>query len=242
MTALDRAKRWLETGVKATALVVVPLASASDLSRAKAGTVTIFDPTSAYFSAASGGASQATTGFGSLPLFDSVMGAQAYGNAQYDVSGISYESISFVFAGGAGAGSAPFAVSTVPVSWDFTFTPSTHSDPWSYSVSTTINDTPTEQDFGPFVGQATIGDSMIAATPLGMSLDSWRVIVQIDWQSASGGPGSGILNWDIPAGQSLDINPAGAVPEPASLWLMIAALPAGLAMFLRRRRGRSSSV
>lgn len=242
MTALDRARRWLETGVKATALVVVPLASASGPGRAKADTVTIFDPTSAYFSAASGGASRSTAGFRSLAPLNSIMGAQAYGSAQYDVDGISYESISFVFAGGAGEGSAPFAVSTVPVSWDFTFTPSTNSDSWSYSAFTTINDTSTEKDFGSFVGQATIGDSMIATTPFGMSLTSWNVILQIDWQSASGGSGSGNLNWDIPAGQSLDINPAGAVPEPASLWLMIAAMPAGLAMFLRRRRSRSSSV
>jgi hypothetical protein len=210
---------------------------------------TIFDPTSANFAAASGGMFRSTTGFSSLPPFNSVTGAAAYGDAQFDVTGISSLSMQFVFAGDAGDGSIPFAVSAVPISWNFSFTPETNSDSWSYAVTTFIettdpaDETQTFQDFGPHVGQASITDSMLAATPLGMPLTAWQVFLSISWQSASGGAGPGSLDWDIPRGSSLDVNAGAAVPEPSALRLAIAPLLGGLATFLRRgRRGRDTAV
>jgi hypothetical protein len=249
---LDKAKRWLETGVKSTALVVVPLAAITVSGQTTAVAGTIFNPTSASFFVASGGGVQATTGFGALPSFNSITGATAFGNAQYDVSGFNSLEIGFRFAGNAGEGSTPFAASVVPISWNFTFTPASSSDTWSYSAITDITtansdtDTSTSQNFGSYVGQASISDSMIAATPMGLSMTSWDTTLVISWQSgfASGGAGSGMLNWDIPSGQSLDINFGGpaAVPEPSTWQLVIAPLLVGLGMLLRHRRQGSNET
>ena len=131
-------------------------------------------------------------------------------------------------------------MSAVPISWNFTFTPGSSSDTWSYSVYIAINtadpddDKVTTHDFGSYVGQASISDSINAATPLGLSMTDWQVALDISWQSASGGLGSRALDWDIPSGTSLDINPPGtaSVPEPSTWQLAIVPLLVGLGMIV----------
>jgi hypothetical protein len=248
---LDKARRWLETGVKTTALVVMPLAAISVTGQTNAVAGTIFNPTSASFFVASGGGVPSTTGFGALPSFNSITGATAFGNAQYDVSGFHSLEIGFIFAGNAGEGSTAFVGSTVPISWNFTFTPASALDRWSYSAFTVIDavnpgdGTQTSHDFGSYVGQASISDAMNAATPVGESMTTWDVVLSISWESASSGPGSGVLSWDIPSGQSLDINlgQSATVPEPSTWQLAIAPLLVGLGMLFVRpgRRDRNEA-
>ena len=145
-----------------------------------------------------------------------------------------------------GSGSGTFGSSTMPVSWDFTATsPANLIVRWELTF--TINPvqeecekgcpTPTETTFSGTTasgGGLVVNPGAFINTPLGETLTGYQISLSTTFLADAIGE---VLSVNIPARDSIDINPAGAaVPEPGAF--VLAGTGALVLIAARRRRRR----
>lgn len=213
MTALERAARFVRHHAAATALVIVPLATASTASASvilNPGTAT---PTSAGPVAPVGGsASFATVANGGIKFF----GTQGY---DVSASGGGY-ALGLVLEG---TGSGTLDMASIAAHYDFTLTPvSAASTSFNGSIEFFINGASRGLVTG--LGASASGNLALSGWTPDEALTSWSVILQGDFN----GVGGEDLTLDVP-NNSISLTPGRAVvaPEPALLLLVGCALVAG---------------
>lgn len=227
MNSLDRAKRFLAAKASKIALAAVPLAVLTVTApSANAGfTMAINSQQPCNFIDGTGSCS--TT----IP---SATGGDPLGNwIQLATVGLGHPdafSGSFTLhAGGAATGTLS-AGETIPVSWDFTISPTAGSGTANWTVSFALLGVAghgTSASGQVPYGTQVSGTSTITIASAEANLSTWSV------QLAVTAPNSN-YTVDVPGANSLDLNPLVAAPEPASLALTAAGMLS--AFFFRRRK------
>jgi hypothetical protein len=218
MTALERAARYIAHQAAATALVIVPLATASSASAA-----VILDPGTA--TPTGGGAVSPLPGGSASFVTVANGGIKYFGSESYSVaaSGGGFE-VGLILEG---TGSGTLDMSSIGAHFDYTLSgQSTDLSSFSATIDFLINGVVRGSAAG--LGASASGNVLLGGWTTGEALTSWKVVLQ----GSFGGGGGDVLTLDVPD-HSISLTPAGAsVPEPALLLLTMA----GAVVALRRRR------
>jgi hypothetical protein len=231
MTSTDRAKAFISSKLKRTALIILPLAAAAV--QAHAGV--IFSFSGSTFSA-SGNATTPTAFLSGAQILNGVNGISLSGNTVFTTTSAGSGG-SFACAGICagyntfGGGSGTFDFDTILVQYDFILSDSNGS-PLNWSLGVGIN------GINNSVGGTTLagGDEETGSFTIsglqGATLSSWNSFLQIDFVNNYNSGDTITLN--IPAGASVDIG--AAIPEPGtgSLMAIAGAALAGVAAMRRR--------
>jgi hypothetical protein len=237
MTSLDRAKRFLASKARTLALTAVPLATLVAVAPpAKAGPV-VFNTGTCSATATGSSSVSGTPSCGNSLLVTMPNGANGL-HLNGNVSAISNSggtSFGAVLDWSGAANSGSFTGS-MPVTWNFTvgFTPAgiaatpiaTYSwtlDFWFNTRSIHLQETGSGAVSAPFQGSDSV--------PFNNTfVFNWEAQLTATRTSVNSGE---TLSLTVP-NSSVDINPAVAVPEPASLLLMTSGL--GYILWRKRRR------
>lgn len=233
LTALERAKHFVQHNAAKTALVILPLAMAAP---ANAASIT-FDAVGATAVASAGGGPGSVTLTGGSGAFSQI-GADNNGvrfvtvgdymfNVALDSSGSGFVEL---ILSGTGSGTLD---ADIPAHFDYSylFAPGTLTS-FSSSVIFSINSVPIAS-FGS-LGPSANSDFLLSGWAPGDPLTDWKVDLRATFQGTGQ---AGTLALHIPP-HSVDIipqaeTPAAAVPEPASLILFATGASV---LALRRRR------
>lgn len=236
---MDRARRFLKSAVKRTALTIAPLALAAATAQAAAvfeanNTNFFFDSGSAWgIYLSSGGLNLQTTNFAAQ---NNIVGVKGFGTIAIQdyclECGTQNFSYSAIFSGVAGSGSTPFEVSAVPVSYLFNM--ASQGANGTFTVTFTINGQSVVDSFSFNSGVLSDGNyqniiNLAVPVTLGGDLVDWSMRLDAVGTLTSGG----YMNVDIPS-NSLDIGALATTetPEPGTALLL---LP-GAAFVLYKRR------
>jgi len=231
MTSVERAKRLLQTGARAIALTVVPLASVAAIAPALNGSPLILTPATCNAIPSGSGTfvitpcttTQLATGA------DGVTGLKLYG-----LDSTTSESSGFLALNFTTQGSASGTAGIVPVNYDFTLS-DTFSNAMSWDVYFDVAGNLTDahgQASGVSTGGTITGSFSVDLSSIGNAFEYVLHVEAIEDASAP----SDTLTINIPQ-NSVDVNPvSSAVPEPASLGFIGSALASLL--WWRRRTGK----
>ena len=256
MTALERAKAFVQSRAAKTALKIMPLALATVVSvsvKAHADSVPIFNgsnpqwnavvpPSGAYLvlgCGTPGSCPDPTSGYS--PYLNN--GVTGYGMTGAQVLGApGTAELDFVMTG---TGSGQFFNSGVTVDWDFGVTcdatckanentpdpnnPGFTLDYFQYNVIATV-DGNTVAYGGPVFYADPLGSFVIPVTP-GDPVGNWSVEIDMFWTAADTGETATFTVNQL----SLDPGQAPNVPEPASMLLAASGLPLLLRVIRRKR-------
>jgi PEP-CTERM motif len=226
VTSVERAKKFMQSKSRTIAMVAVPLASLVTVAiPAKAGVVV---NSFGCFVGSSGGnafsGSCATSPFPSGS--NNFTGVSIFGSgSSFLFSGGSLVDISFNVSGSAIGDTGPSG-GLIPVTWNFNVNTIGEGQAfWTIDIPT----------FGFFQSGSTFGGNVSGSGSFfvsGSYNDVFIAFVDVN-QFASG---SGELDLLVPAGLTVDINPAqSGVPEPGTFGLLGGAL-GGLALLRRRKK------
>jgi hypothetical protein len=231
MTSVERAKRFLQTGARALALTVVPLASVAAIAPSLDASPLIFTP-STCDAIPSGSGTFVITPCTTTQLAtgaDGVTGLKLYGTDSTTSTSSGFLALNFTTQGTA-SGSA----GVVPVSYDFTLS-DTFSNQMNWDVYFDVAGNLTDahgQASGVSTGGTITGSFSVDLSSIG---NAYEYVLHVEAIEGASAPDD-TLTINIPQ-NSIDVNPAtSTVPEPAHLSLVGAAL-ASLAWW-RRRTGK----
>ena len=246
MTSLDRAKQFLREKGRKLALTAVPLAALA-IAAIPAHAATVTAVTGSGSTAGSIGPISCSASGGGGGFCTIV--SQGYEGAASDLNwlqlfgngSVSGGSITFENSGSSASG--VLNPGTIGVSWDFTISGAIQATQLpTTGISVGIPDGAT---WTVFYGIETTGDGWVSgsesntisspATVTGsdsLIFNSGGTVEAFELGLTVSSPDS--VSISIPGGETLDINPPSATPEPASLLLTVAGLTA--LGFLRRRR------
>lgn len=264
MTALERAKAFVNSRAARTALKIMPLALATvatvTVAAPKAHADVALTPTSASFvacdpgtdlKACSGSFAQtsSTTSITQLPLDAGVKGAEGSGNASgvFKSTSPGHDYSWDFFLNGTGSGDSFFqaGIDTLTVSWNFSFPNSdsvTHVDdaisgfagPKVLFVWSDATHTDVTKECDNVGFTGTCVVSGLNNVNIG-TFTSWQAQVEVPVYSDTG---VGNMNWQL---DYLDVNANGhqttppGVPEPASILLALSGLPL-IGTLIRKKR------
>jgi hypothetical protein len=243
VTSLERARAFLSSKAKKTALIILPLAAAAV--QAHAGTITFnFASGAGSFSTSGGVVTPASSGLFAT-LFPT--GISLYGDAVFTVTssggvgggGPCTDACAGFFTFNTGSGTFP--VDSLPVTYDFTLQAS-NGDPLNWNLNTCIlttgftcnsasGVTPSGGGVTPIIGNFNVSGLS------GQVLQDWYVDLQVDFASNATFNTGDTITLGIPQGSSIDLGPLNQTPEPGTGWLLASAGVA-FACFRRKLFGR----
>ena len=196
MTALERAKRFVQQKAATTALVIVPLAVAG-----AADASPILNPTgeTVTFTGLS-----PTSGSYTLTQFPTGGNGVRFA-AEYDFNVSSPSGGSFfIELALSGTGNGLLDVPTIPAHYDYLFAPSDTISDFESTIKFLINGI--ERGSGGPHGVSGNGDPALSGWLPTQSLSSWGAVLRAEFFAAAG---SSTIHLSIPALASIDIVPAG---------------------------------
>jgi hypothetical protein len=227
MTSVDRAKRFLQNKSRSLAMAAIPLAAL----------VTVAMPAKASFSfsnplGCSGGTinSNQTGGCSGslLPTQPNGVNGVSF-NGSYTVTAVSPGGYTFNLDWSSAVSGGTFT-GQIPVTWDFTVTPSDTVTSWDWSLDFVFGGAFSVPESGTASGVQHIQGSDFANFT-GQTVGSFLLEFSLS-QNATNGNESFTLT--IPADTSFDVNAAAPTPEPSTFVLV--ALPMGYLLWRRFRR------
>jgi len=231
VTSVERAKRFLQTGARAIALTVVPLASVTATAPSLGASPLILTPSSCDAIPSGSGifvitpctTTQLATGA------DGVTGLKLYG-----LDSTTSESSGFLALNFTTLGTASGTAGVVPVAYDFTLS-DTFSNSMSWDVYFDVAGNLTDahgQASGVSTGGTITGSFSVDLSSIG---NAYEYVLHVEAIEDASAPDD-TLTIDIPQ-NSVDVNPvSSAVPEPATLSFLGSALAS--LIWWRRQTGK----